>query len=268
MNSNNFVVLLYVLLLSSCASPGGNWGANVTLSPGWEKVKLSARRAVKDPHTWVPLVSAAAFGIDDFDQQAADWATRRTPVFGDREDAEDASHLLQDLSKINHLITAVAAPSGRGRSGLKNKVRGLVSGIAVLGINDGITNSIKSVTDRKRPDEDSDADEDNSFPSWHMSSASISARLASRNIEYMNLTPNQKKFWRISSHTVAGFTGWARIEGGRHYPSDVLAGYALGNFLGRFLNDAFIDPGFQNRLSIGVNVNGRNEGLLTVAYRW
>jgi hypothetical protein len=39
-----------------------------------------------------------------------------------------------------------------------------------------------------------------------------------------------------------GGASWARLEGNYHYPSDVLLGAALGNFIGRFLNDAFIGP--------------------------
>ena len=32
---------------------------------------------------------------------------------------------------------------------------------------------------------------------------------------------------------------WARVESGAHYPSDVLAGAALGNFTTLFIQEAF-----------------------------
>jgi len=35
-------------------------------------------------------------------------------------------------------------------------------------------------------------------------------------------------------------TGWARVEAGFHYPSDVLVGMAIGNFNGAFFDDAFM----------------------------
>jgi len=35
-------------------------------------------------------------------------------------------------------------------------------------------------------------------------------------------------------------TGWARVEAGFHYPSDVLVGMAIGDFNGAFFNDAFM----------------------------
>ena len=34
--------------------------------------------------------------------------------------------------------------------------------------------------------------------------------------------------------------GWARIEGKKHYPTDVLAGAAMAHFLTSFIHDAFL----------------------------
>jgi hypothetical protein len=35
-------------------------------------------------------------------------------------------------------------------------------------------------------------------------------------------------------------TSWARVEAGRHFPADTLFSMALGNFIGSFVNDAFL----------------------------
>jgi hypothetical protein len=35
-------------------------------------------------------------------------------------------------------------------------------------------------------------------------------------------------------------TGWARVEAGFHYPSDVLVGMAIGDFNGAFFDGAFM----------------------------
>ena len=45
--------------------------------------------------------------------------------------------------------------------------------------------------------------------------------------------------WSDDFRTAAS-VAWARIEAGAHYPSDTLFGMALGNFIGAFINDAFI----------------------------
>ena len=47
--------------------------------------------------------------------------------------------------------------------------------------------------------------------------------------------------------------GWARVEAGAHYPSDVLFGAALGNFTARLLNDAFLDNPIDARIGLDLN---------------
>lgn len=263
---------LVLISLGGCSTTGGGWGgewgAGATLMPGWNKVKQSALNAAKDPHTWVPLIAALAFGIDDFDQQTVDWASEHTPLFGGIEDAEDASDVLKDLSGVNYLITALAAPSGPGSEGISNKAHGLGIGILAIAANSGLSNAIKSASDRKRPDKQHPNGKDNSFPSLHASHAAIAARLASRNIEHIRLREAHKDLWQCSSYTLAGLSAWARVEGKRHYPSDVLAGYALGNFLGAFVNDAFITPGYRDELKLSVYTDRQRGIRLGLAYRW
>jgi hypothetical protein len=42
---------------------------------------------------------------------------------------------------------------------------------------------------------------------------------------------------------------WARVEGEKHYPTDVLVGAALGNFITRFVHDAFMNLDEHERFS-------------------
>lgn len=46
-----------------------------------------------------------------------------------------------------------------------------------------------------------------------------------------------------SLHALSLATAWARVEGGWHYPSDTLAGMAIGNFCAELFNDAFMGLG-------------------------
>ncbi len=45
----------------------------------------------------------------------------------------------------------------------------------------------------------------------------------------------------VGFHGMAAATAWARVEAGKHHVTDVLAGYALGHFIGRFTNELFME---------------------------
>ena len=49
-----------------------------------------------------------------------------------------------------------------------------------------------------------------------------------------------RRFTQIGNLVTATAVGWARVEGEKHFPSDVLAGAALGYFLNAFVHDAFL----------------------------
>ncbi len=215
---------------------------------------------MKSPHIWVPLAAAALFSIGDFDEDTLDWALRHHPLSSDRQDAVDLSDDLKDLLRLNYLLTALAVPS----DSYSSRAKGLAGGLVAIELNRGITTGLKSITDSKRPD----IDENNSFPSLHASEASIAATLAVRNIDYFEISKPAKIAWQVSSYTVAGVTAWARLEGNRHYPSDVLFGYALGHFLGAFFNDAFINPAYQENFRLGVSSTREGDALLSVDLRW
>ena len=46
---------------------------------------------------------------------------------------------------------------------------------------------------------------------------------------------------QIGNTVLASGVAWARVEARKHYPSDVLAGAALGHFLTAFIHDAFLN---------------------------
>lgn len=100
----------------------------------------------------------------------------------------------------------------------------------------GICRKSKEATDRTRPD----GSDDESLPSGHISSASAFATLANRNLQSLSLSKTNRTLLRVGFTTLAAATGWARVEAGRHFPSDVLVGYALGHFISAFFNDAFL----------------------------
>ncbi len=58
---------------------------------------------------------------------------------------------------------------------------------------------------------------------------------------------------KTSFRAIAWGTAWARVEGGKHYPSDVLFGAALGNFVAIFVRDAFLPAESRTRVTASIS---------------
>jgi membrane-associated phospholipid phosphatase len=233
------IVLVAVHLLGGCSTlPNGReWGQDATFRPGWQAVRDSAVRAAKSPYTWAPLAGAALLQIDDWDSEVASWASENTPVFGSQQSARDASGILKDISAAAWLVTALATPGGdTSREWFAAKGKGLAVDATAILLTGGITSAVKNWSDRTRPD----GSGNDSFPSGHSSSAATFATLAARNTQYLDLGVNYRRTLDFGYGVVAAGTAWARVEGGVHYPSDVLVGMALGHFVAAFINDAFM----------------------------
>ena len=216
---------------------GRGWGEDATLSPGWARAREVAIEAARDPWVWAPLIGAAAFQIDDLDRRTSDWAREHTPVFGSQRNAERWSDDLRDASAIAHYATIIATPSGdEPREWIVNKAKGALVDAAAVAATGFTTNAIKDISDRERPNGDDSA----SFPSGHTSSAAVHARLASRNLESIEMSDGWRGGANVGLTALTLGTSWARIEAGWHYPSDTLVGMALGNFIASFVNDAFL----------------------------
>jgi len=83
-----------------------------------------------------------------------------------------------------------------------------------------VTHSIKYTVQRTRPD----GSTNNSFPSGHTS------------VSFASATVLQREFgWKVGipAYAVASYIGMSRIEGRRHFASDVLFGAAIGVMAGR-----------------------------------
>lgn len=243
--------LLTLSVLTGCATlPNGRgWGQDVTLSPGWQKVRRSAAAAVLAPETWVPLTTALLLQIDDMDARVSRWAAGQTPVFGSCEDASRASDDLRFAAACAYALTTVATPSGKKADDwLANKLKGVAVGIAAHGLTYETVRILKAESDRTRPD----LSNDQSFPSGHASSAAVYATLAARNVESLPVSRGfQSAMQTLCAATAVG-CAWARVEGRKHYPSDVLTGLALGHFFGAFVTDAFLGLSRTEDVTIGV----------------
>ncbi|HMP83209.1 MAG TPA: phosphatase PAP2 family protein [Verrucomicrobiota bacterium] len=217
---------------------GRGWGEDAIYPVKWERVKQAAKNAVLDPVTWISAGGAAIFAIDDFDEKTSNWATKHTPVFGSESRAADMGEDLVNVIQAGTVATWLATPSGKEFpewAWYKTK-GGLVEFGAIEAVS-ALTSFGKDTTGRTRPD----GKDDRSFPSADTSKAFASARLSNRNLDSIDMSPWVRTSLKAANLVLASGTAWSRVEGNRHYPSDVLVGAALGNMVTIFIHDAFMN---------------------------
>lgn len=203
--ASHVTVMLLIALVTGCSTLPDNrrWGEDASLG-SWQRIKTAAWNAARDPETWVPVAGALVLSIGDLDEDLSDWAVRETPVFGSESSAKDASDDLRAALAAATVVSALVTPGGpEPGAWLTSKFRGMLVEGAAVGINGSITNALKDVTDRERPDNRSD----NSFPSLHSSEAYSYATLTARNIDSLDLSPATRKVLRFSAKTLAAGTG-------------------------------------------------------------
>jgi len=195
----------------------------------WRDATLQALRAER---TWIP--AAAALAVAPWDRKISDWATSHTPVFGSVDNAQEASGRLLGYTHVSMLVTAVVEPGGEAP--WRSRFNRILVEYGAIAASNGTTSLTKALITRTRPD----GDGEDSFPSGHSTSAFASATLASFNLEGTPMPGGLRIGLDAGITTLAAGTAWARVEGGRHFPSDVLAGAAIGSFVSTWIHQCFL----------------------------
>ena len=115
------------------------------------------------------------------------------------------------------------------------------------GFEAGITEGLKAATSRERPN----GIDDKSLPSGHAANAAVFNTLTVHNLQAIDMGSRLRTSLEIGAGAVTVGTAWARVESGDHYPSDVLVGMALGNFMGAFFAQTFLGIEPDARLTFG-----------------
>ncbi len=238
--------LFFLLIIFTCLSVTGcgtlsngrGWGQDAIYPVDLKRICRAAHNAFFDFQTFVPAAGAMIFAIDDWDEKASDWASDHNPIFGSIDDAKDASDSLRNVLLAETIVTAFATPSGDdSKQWAFSKLKGLGVELAATSAAAGVTSLLKEGTGRTRPDNRGDT----SFPSAHTTSAFSYSTLSNRNLDSIDMPKKVKRTLQVGNLLLATSVGWARIEGQRHYPSDVLAAAALAHFFTGFIHDAFLD---------------------------
>jgi membrane-associated phospholipid phosphatase len=239
------IPLLAILLVSGCTTKSRpSLGETVTITPGWSKLKQAGQRAIRDPNVWATLLTAVLLQIDDLDQEISDQLREDTPIFGSNQKASDASDDFRSMTEIAYVSTALLVPGPEGAGEwFSTKARLLGSEWVTVETAQLFASEIKDLSQRERPN----ARDNQSFPSGHVTVASTQAQMANLNVEFLPIDESSKQALYITFDSFSALTAWGRVEAGEHYPSDVLAGWALGHFISYF-GRQFIGPDHQQML--------------------
>ncbi|MDX1387596.1 MAG: phosphatase PAP2 family protein [Acidobacteriota bacterium] len=252
------LVVVLGLLAGGCAAAKRRDLKAKDYWPTKSEWKRSTVLALKDRGTWIPAAGAALMAIDDWDQEISDWAVENTPVFGSVDDAKEASDNLRTVTSFAMVGTALAVPNGS--RAWEFKPERLALEIGGLQLNNVLTGSLKGLTGRTRPD----GSDDRSFPSGHASQAFTRVTFARLNVNQIESIGRPGKITLKATFTaIAAGTAWARVEGDKHYPSDVMFSAALGNFVARFVHEAFLPE--DSDAQIGAYI-GPREASFTVTF--
>jgi len=215
---------------------GRGWGADATVSPGWDRVGKAAYNSMMSPFTLVPIAGAAILQIDNWDHKMSRWASDKTPIFGSQANANNWSDYLLYTSGALYATTALLTPSGdQAGEWLTDKIKGFVVGGAAIGLSEGVVGILQPALNRERPDRSGQ-----SFPSGHATATASFSTLAAINIGTLQLARSAEIAFDSGLVLISAGTAWARVEAKRHFPADILAGMAIGHFISSFVNDAFL----------------------------
>lgn len=214
----------------------------------WQRAGSAAVDAARDPWVWAPLAGAAALQVGNADHRISRWARTETPLFGSNAEASRMSDRLRSMAVIADSVVVLAEPRRNGSASWAEEKavqygEDLVAATAAI----SVTRGLKSAAGRMRP-MGQDAE---SFPSGHVTIASAYDRLAVQRLQRFNLDPAIETGLEVGLNAVNFGTAWARIEAGAHYPSDTLAGMAVGAFSARFF-EGFLRGGNGTRVSLGL----------------
>jgi membrane-associated phospholipid phosphatase len=224
------IIFAVLAVLSGCATSTGN-------SSVWRSIVNSA----SEPAVWSPLLGAAVIAATDQDQEISEWARDETPLFGSQSRANDASDRLRNFLRAEAAATSILV-AYRQRGSLAAPLTAVGTSV----VTEGFTDVIKQGSDRLRPDKTDSL----SFPSGHTSSAFAYASLNHGHWRHMGIPATAELWLNAANITTAWGVAWARVEAGRHYATDVLAGSALGSFVARTAQRLFLQSGESDRYVI------------------
>ena len=239
-----FLVLFFSFVVSGCSSMT------------WKNAGDSFIRAAKEPMTWVNAGAAAVIYTAGKDQEISEKLSRDTPVFGSREGAQDYSDKFRSVTSISMNASALLVNDSESDRKFLDKTYRVLGNNISAGFVATSTGDWQGIFERKRPD-----GEPGSMPSAHTSRAFACAYFANKNYENSHLYSPVSSFMSFITYTSAYLTGYARVEGKKHYPTDVFMGAAYGSFVPSFIYHFTDNFGLGNNVVVSFNKIGKYQSI-------
>ncbi|MEE9099796.1 MULTISPECIES: phosphatase PAP2 family protein [Pseudomonas] len=214
----------------------------------WSRVGDSAQRAAVSPDVWAPVAGAAVIAAGNWDHKWQRSASDHDWFFGG--DANQAADRMLNLATGLSVATALVAAPKEADTEEKWSWRG--RNLALLAADryavTGFVEEAKEWSGRERPD----GVPDDSFPSKHTAVTAVHTSFTRRNLDYIDMDPTLRYTAKAGLYTLDGLTALARVEGDKHYPTDVLVGMAVGNFFANFTYNLFLEGPERDRYNLTV----------------
>ena len=168
-----------------------------------------------DPLQVNPLDRIAIHTYSQSARNASDIFLYSTPVYplslladhGSRNEFGNISTMYLETALVNYGIT--------------NLVKVLTKRTRPYAYNTGLDNELKLTKNTRR-----------SFFSGHTSHVAASTFFTAKVLTDMNPEGSNNTMYWITAATIPAITGYLRVKGGKHFPTDVLIGYAVGAIVG------------------------------------
>jgi hypothetical protein len=196
------------------------------------------------------MMGAVVIAAAGWDHDISDWAVKEKPIYGSRNAAKNASDVLCSYAHIGMIVTSLAVP-GKNEEWLFSMSKRIIWEHVGVFAAANLINPIRRNINRDRPHGGK-----SSFPSWHATKTASYVGMANRNVSLAKFsTPFFYSAQFILTSISAG-TAWAEVESMEHYPTDVLFGVALGNFIAVLVHDAFLMDNEHNKVKLKINGEG------------
>lgn len=232
-------LLIFLLLISSCSlfTRKGRWGEKAIYPVKWNNVKKSFVKNITSRHVWIPATAGLILQVDNYDSKITEWAERNG--IWSTNSATDLSDTLKNVLEVEMYtsILFTSSSDGNWKKYTMNKVKGTVVVNSSAALAHGTTSFIKDTVYRERPDRS----DTKSFPSGHSTEAAAFRMVTTKNLDSTDIHPALRDGINILNGGLTATIMWSRVEAKKHYPSDALAGYAIGSFMSGFIYDAFMN---------------------------